>query len=58
MIIGAAHSGEALMKVSAFRAFSDYIGNYRSKEGIFTREAVVVAILEVIKVMSEYLPQW
>jgi hypothetical protein len=32
-------------------------GNYRAEEAIFTREKIVVPVLELIKVMIEQLPQ-
>jgi hypothetical protein len=39
------------MKVDTFQVFLDYMGNYRSEEAIFTGKEIVVAVLEVIKVM-------
>ena len=55
--IGAAHSGKALLKVTTFQVLPNYMGNYRAEEAIFTREKIVVPILEFIKVMIEQLPQ-
>ena len=51
--IGATNSGKALMKIATFQIISDYMVNYRSEESIFAGEEVVVAILEVIKVIIE-----
>jgi hypothetical protein len=55
--IGAAYPGKTLIKVTAFQVFSNYMGNYQAEEAIFTREKIVVPVLELIKVMIEQLPQ-
>jgi hypothetical protein len=49
--IRAAHTCEALFKVTTFKVLPDYMGNYRAEEAIFTREEIVVTILEFIKVV-------
>jgi hypothetical protein len=46
--IGAANSGEALVKIAAFQVFSDNMGNYRAEEAIVLRKEIVVTILEFI----------
>ncbi len=51
--IGAAYTCEALFKVTTFKVFPDYMGDYRAEVTIFTREEIVVAILEFIKVIIE-----
>ena len=55
--IGTANSGKTLIKVSTFQVLPNYMGNYRAEEAIFTREKIVVPVLELIKVMIEQLPQ-
>ncbi len=57
MAVGAADTCKTLMKVATFQVLSDYMGNYRAEEAIFTREKIVVPVLELIKVMIEQLPQ-
>jgi hypothetical protein len=56
--IGAAYSGEALMKVTTFQVFSNYMGNYRTEEAIFTREEIVVTILEVLTWSTPFATTW
>jgi hypothetical protein len=51
--IGAAYTCEALLKVPTSYVLPNYMGNYRAEEAIFTREEIVVTILEFIKVVIE-----
>ena len=51
--IRATHTCDALLKVTTFQVFPNYMGNYRTEETIFTREEIVVTILEFIKMMIE-----
>ena len=53
LTIWTTNSGKALMKVTTFQVFSNYMGNYWSEEATFTRKDTIVAILEVIKVIIE-----
>ena len=51
--IGAAHTGEALLKVSTFQVLPNYMGNYRAEEAILPREEIVITILEFSKMILE-----
>jgi hypothetical protein len=55
--IGTAYPGKTLIKITTFQVLPDYVRNYWAKEAIFTREEIVVPVLELIKVMIEQLPQ-
>jgi hypothetical protein len=55
--IGAGNSGKTLPKVTTFQVLPNYMENYRAEEAIFTREEIVVTILEFIKEDIKYLPQ-
>ena len=50
---GAAHTGEALLKIPTFQVLSDYMGNDRTEEAILPREEIVIAILKFVKVIIE-----
>ncbi|MBB5347257.1 hypothetical protein HNQ81_000970 [Desulfoprunum benzoelyticum] len=49
--IGAAHTCKTLLKVTTFEVLPDYMRNSRAEEAVFTREEIVVTILEFINVV-------
>jgi len=57
VVIGAAYAGKTLFKVATFQVLPNYMENYRTEEAIFTGKKIVVAVLKVIKVIIEQLPQ-
>jgi hypothetical protein len=57
MAIRAFYPREAFAEISAFKIFSYYMGNYRTVETVLLLEKIVIALLELKKVVIEQLPQ-
>jgi hypothetical protein len=50
--IGAVYTCETLFKITTLKVLPDSMGNYRAEEAIFTKDEIVVTILEFLKCLS------